>query len=177
MKKDSHNAVDGLMDQAYKLPEQYCDIDFNDPDLRAKLLKIVALRPLTLADLRQAESEVRAEALEACARSMERFQRCNERKDDLRVFYVINTSDNRLTVLARDAKCARHIAHQHGHIKELSNGRVLVMKPENEVELRKSGKALGRALRDGFPGAVSQLGDNVVMERTKMVYTPMTIIE
>lgn len=177
MTRNLNEVVDALMNQASKLQGQYEDIDYGDRDLRTKLLKRAAVRPLTLADLYQANCEVIAEAGEACVRSLELFSRCNERKDDLKVFYVINTSGNKLTVLARDAKCARHFAHQNGHIKEPSNGRVLVMKPENEVELRKSGKALGRALRDGFPGAVSQLGDNVVMEQSNMVYTPMTIVE
>ena len=165
------------MDQAYVLQGQFEDIDFADRDLRAKLLQVAALRPLSLADLRKANEEVRAEIVEAVARTFEVSRRCNKRKDNLNVFYVINTSGNELTVLAQDAKCARHFAHRHGHIKDLSNGRVLVMKPESEAELRKSGKALARALRDGFPGVVSELGDNIIMERTKNVYTPMTVIE
>ena len=177
MKRDLNQAVDALLNEAFKLGGEYHEICYEDPDLRTKLLKVAALRPLALADLRQAEREVRAEALEAASRTMERFRSCNERRDDLKVFYVINTSHNSLTVLARDAKCARHFARQHSHIKDRANGRVLVMKPENEADLRTSGKALGRALRDGFPGAVSEIGDNIVMARTKMVYTPMTIVE
>ena len=43
---------------------------------------------------------------------------CHERRDDLKVFYVYNTADRVVTVLAKDAACALEFALYAGHIKE-----------------------------------------------------------
>jgi hypothetical protein len=176
-------AVDALLDQARRLQfnphgeARFDDVDLDGADLREKLLNMARVKTLVLDDIDLAvaaqDEEHRAFVIEL----HDLHQKCNERRDDLKVYYVINTADRRLTVLACDAKCARQFAYYHGHIKDQKNGRVLMMKPEREAELRKSGQALGRALRDGWPGVVTQMGSNVVMEGTKKVYTPMTIVE
>ncbi len=177
MTGDIGKAVDELINQARSLPGEFEQVDLDGPSLRSKLLSIAGRRQPDLADLLKAHKEVEAELLLTLRHSLERHQRCRARSDALKVFYVDNTSNSRLTVLAQDAECARYFAHANGHIKDRTNGDVFVMTPEVEAELRKSGKALGRALRDGFPGVVTVLGENVVMEENKKVYTPMTIVD
>ena len=178
---DPNEAIDELLDHARSLEargeHRYDNENLDDSRLRPKLRKVAVSRTLTLVDLDHAIASVNSEILESMRRGHYFRQRCIEKREDLIVFYVINTADNRLTVLARDAKCARFFAHEKGHIQDVRNGRVRVMLPENEAELRKSGKALGRALRDGHPGVATHVGENVVIERSGKVYTPMTVIE
>lgn len=175
-------AIDALLDEARRIQGQgdggrYASVDLDDDELRAKLRAIAMVRAPTLEDLDRAVEQLDAEFRARMVRLGELNKKCSERRDDLKVFFVTNTAGKRLTVLACDLQCARHFAYYHGHIKDERNGRVTVMKPDREADLRKSGKALGRALRDGWPGVVTQLGDNVVMEGSKKVYTPMTIVE
>lgn len=156
--------------------DKYENVFFGDEDLVVRLEILAARGPLTLDHLDGVIAEIDAEFTGSVRQAGEMLRRCAERRDDLKVFYVINTADNRLTVLAKDSECARHFAYYKGHLKDQSNGRVMVLKPEHEAELRRSGKALGRALRDGYPGVVTEMGDSVVMEDRKKVYTPMTIV-
>jgi len=178
----AEDRVDAIVEGARQLQfsgtdERYDSVDLDCEDLRTKLIKVARVRSLTPADLDQMLAEQDKEFRESARRSWEFSTRCRERRDDLRVYYVVNTADRRLTVFARDAQCARHFAHRHGHIQDIKNGRVLVMKEDGETVLRSSGSALGRALRAGYPGVVTALGENVVMAESKKVYTPMTIVE
>ena len=174
-------AVDALIEAArekqFTDDDKYDLADLDDYRLRPRILRIAQSRQPTVADLDQAIAEVEAEAKASLKKSIEFSIACNERRDDLHVFYVYNTAGRKLTVLAKDAACARYYAHTRGHIQDRKNGRVMVMKEANELELRQSGQALGRALRDGYPGIVKKVGDNVVNEGRSKVYTPMTIVE
>lgn len=163
--------------------KQFSDADVEGPfdsivleDIRDKLMQVAMYRDLTEADVLQASGE-HDRKMQAELKALSEFwQSCRAPSDDLRVYYVYNTADRKLTVFAKDAKCARFFAHRAGHILEEGNGHVMVMKPEVEAELRRSGKALGRALRAGYPGVVEALGQNVVMKDSERVYTPMTVV-
>ena len=175
-------AVEALLADVERVRNQdgehrYWDLDLEDDAMLSRLLRLATTRTLTLDDLDSVKADTHAEFMEVIRKESELLRACSERRDDLKVFYVVNTAEKRLTVLAKDAQCARYFAQASDHLKDRSNGRVLVMKPENEAELRRSGKALGRALRDGYPGVVTVMGENVVMERSRKVYTPMTIVE
>lgn len=157
---------------------RYDDVDLDDPQLFQKLFALARTgEKMTVEDVDRAIGQVNNEAVARIIKASEQVRKCEERRDDLKVYYVYNTADRRLIVLAKDAQCARQFAVWHGHIQEKTNGKVMVMKPEHEIALRVSGKALGRALRDGYPGVVTEMGDNVVMERSKKVYTPMTVVK
>jgi hypothetical protein len=174
-------AVEELLNEAYRLSfngdDRFDGIDLDDEDLRAKLQKIAAIRPLALADVVSADAEISAEFIKRLKSHHDEVVRCRAKRDDLRVFYVINSANNKQTILARDGKCARFFALHSGHIKEEKNGRVLVMNADREAALRTSGEALGRALRTGHPGVVKEVGDNIVLEGAGKVYTPLTIVK
>ncbi len=94
-------AVDAFIENVRPLQfsredDRYDSVDLDGEDLRAKLLKVAAHRTLTKADLNQALAELDAEFREDVRRIGEFSRRCNERRDDLRVFYVINTAERRL---------------------------------------------------------------------------------
>lgn len=183
MPEETHKAVDALLIEARRLQgsnpgeRRFEEVDLDCEHLRARLLMVAKVRTPTFSDLDRAIEGMDVELIDNLQRIEKFDQRCRERGDDIRVFYVINTAAKRLTVLARDAQCARYFARLKGHIQDDKNGQVLIMRPEAEAELRRSGKALGRALRDGHPGVVTQMGENVVMEGSQKVYTPTTIVE
>jgi hypothetical protein len=154
----------------------FCEFDYENETIRSKLTAIARFREPTLEDLERVLIECHRLERERVSRETAFHMSCHEQRDDLKVFYVYNTADRKLTILAKDVACARHFAFYAGHIHDPKNGRVMVMKPENEAKLRKSGAALGRALRDGKPGVVTELGDNIVMEASKRVYTPITVV-
>lgn len=157
--------------------EKYAHVNFDDERLFDRLKSRARFRSLTLADLDEVSAALWAEDKKNFESNIAFHRSCNERREDLKVFYVTNTAGNELTVLAKDAKCARLFASLCGHIREKLNGTVRVLKPEHEAQLRNSGEALGRALRDGYPGVVTKVGENVVMASNRKVYTPMTIVE
>ena len=179
----SHQStVDQLIETVRELQftgedEKYDVVDLDDGRLRAKLARTAKLREPTIADLDRAVAEIAAEDAAVHKKQIEFSVKCNERRDDLHVFYVYNTADRKLTVLAREAACARYFAWVYDHIREQKNGRVMVMTEDAELKLRQSGQALGRALRDGYPGVITKVGENVVNEGRKKVYTPMTVVE
>lgn len=166
----------GEDDRAIREGLTYADCDLDDPEVEARLKDISRVRPPTLDDLDLVLLEIEDRHRLEMRKRIEERMACHERRDDLKVFYVYNTADRVVTVLAKDAACAREFALYAGHIKERQNGRVLVLKPENELKLRNSGDALGRALRDGKPGVVKKVGENVVMEGPRSVFTPMTVV-
>lgn len=174
-------SVDDIIEVARRLQrganEQYDTVDVDHHLLRAKLEVIAKFRSPTIEDFDRAVAEMEREIEENMRKALELAMRCQERRDDLRVFYVYNTNNRKLTVLARDAACARLFAKGHGHIRDEKNGQVMVMKEEVEAKLRRSGAALGRALRDGYPGVVKHVGRSVISEERNKVYTSMTIVE
>ncbi|MBB5700025.1 hypothetical protein [Sphingomonas yantingensis] len=145
-------------------------------DLRTKLIDTAMYRDVTEDDLLKASGQHEKEWLAELHAQTAFWDACRAQSDSLRVYYVYNTADRKLTVLAKDAKCARFFAHRAGHILEEKNGSVMVMKPEVEAALRQSGSALARALRDGHPGVVETLGNNVIMKESERVFTPMTVV-
>ncbi|MBY8338403.1 hypothetical protein KYN89_15245 [Alteriqipengyuania sp. NZ-12B] len=179
----SHQStVDQLIDSIRELQfmgedEKYDVVDLDDGRLRAKLARTAKLREPTVADLDRAVAEIEAEDAANLKKQVEFNMKCSERRDDLRVFYVYNTADRKMTVLARNVACARYYARANGHIQQERNGRVMVMPESAELELRRSGDPLGRALRDGYPGVITKVGENVVNENREKVYTPMTIVK
>lgn len=145
-------------------------------DHRPTLLQIAKLRDVTIEDVLRLEEDRQKRSSDELRVKIAFWDSCRAQSDTLHVFYVYNTAERKLTVLAKDSACARFFAHRAGHILEEGNGRVMVLKPENEAKLRSDGSALGRALRDGHPGAVEFLGNNVVMKESQRVYTPMTMV-
>ncbi|WP_170003231.1 hypothetical protein [Pseudopontixanthobacter vadosimaris] len=175
-------SVDDLIEMARGMQftgenDKYDSVDLDDQRVRVKLMWIALSRQPTVADLDQVVADLDAEAAADLKRFIAFRVKCNERREDLRVFYVYNTADRKMIVLARDVACARYYAHAHGHLRDIKNGRVMVMRETNELELRHSGKALGRALRDGYPGVVTQVGNNVINKSRNKVYIPMTVVE
>ena len=156
--------------------ERFESVLLDHVDTRAMLTFLAKKRDVTLDDLarlleilkQQRDLEIKKErAFEAA---------CEERSNDLHVFKVYNTADRIMTVIAKDADCAKHFAWQADHVHRPANGRATQLSALDEAELRRTGSALARALRDGYPGVVERLGQNVVMKRTKRVYTPFSIV-
>jgi hypothetical protein len=182
-KSDLEHRVDDLLQLANRKGDRpirdgltYDDCDLDDPEVEAGLREIASVRPLTLDDLDLVLLEVEDRHRREMRKRIEEAMGCHERRDDLKVFYVYNTADRKLTILAKDAACAREFAFYAGHVKERLNARVVVLRSEHEMKLRKSGDALGRALRDGKPGVVKHVGENVVMEGPRSVFTPMSLV-
>ena len=172
--------IDIVWKQAWAAPEAWFmefDHDSHRNELTSILSQAAKFRDLSMDDLKAAFALIQKREIEEIQRIIARRLECRERRDDLKVFYVYNKADKKLIVLAKNASCARMLAVEARHIQEEKNGRVMVLKPENEAKLRVDGSALGRALRDGFPGPVDQRGKNVVHRVWDKVYTPMTVVD
>jgi hypothetical protein len=145
-------------------------------DYRQKATRM--LRPLaqqqslTLDDL----YSVIAPLLEIEKKELEEDIKCQRRSEDLNVYYVYNTADRKLTVLAKSYRCARYIAYVDGHIHKEKNGRAFQLKDGMQKKLLTDGSALGRALRDGYPGVIENIGGSVVNKSWEKVYMPMTVV-
>lgn len=154
----------------------YANFDLDDPEVRKALVPIAMFRDLTLDDL-DVVLIAQDEAIKLNIAKVGAFLAdCHQQRDDLKIYFIHNTNGKVLKVLAKDRACALWFAKSHGHIHEEKNGRVLVMKEERQAALRVSGEALGRALRDGKPGAVTEHGNTVIMSNPDRVYQPMTIV-
>lgn len=152
------------------------DLESNEAAIRAALTPIAANLDLTIDDVKSAFSQTKEQEDIRIERAMQFGNACRARRDDLNVYYVYNKANRKLIVLAKCSACARQFAVQTGHIHQGKNGRVMVLKESFQQNLRKDGSALGRALRDGYPGPVDQHGDNIVHRMWNKVYTPMTVV-
>lgn len=175
--------ADALIERAWTIRledaegcERFESVLLDHADTRAILASWAEKRDVTLDDLalilkrleQRRDLKIKEErAFEAA---------CEAHSNELHIFKVYNTADRIMTVIAKDADCAKHFAWQADHIHRPANGRVTQLSALDEAELRRTGSALARALRDGYPGAVERLGENVVMKRTKRVYTPFTVV-
>lgn len=152
------------------------DHERHEAEINTTLAQIALQRTPLVGDLKDIFHQIKARDDLQFRQEMQRHKACVARRDDLKVYYIYNKSDRRLIVLAKDRSCALMFAKQTGHIHEEKNGRVMVLKDEAEKQLRVDGSALGRALRDGFPGAVDQVGENVIHRQSSKVYTPLTMV-
>lgn len=152
-------------------------IDFECQHLADRLSTLAKIGPLSADDVIDADKWVKESNMREITKLQKTFKKCREISDDLRVFYVYNKSNKCLAILAIDVECALFYAKLKHHIHSTKNGRVGIMGREEEAAIRKSGEALGRALRDGYPGVISFVGNNVVNEEFQKVYTPMTIVK
>lgn len=105
---------------------------------------------------------------------MTRSQRCNAKSDDLKLFRVENRAGRSIKIAALDAECARMFAQYNGHVQEAKNAKVFVYKDEWLTKQKQDGTAIWRALKEGFPGVLKEVGSHVVIESRGKVFTPLS---
>lgn len=153
------------------------DVDLTHPDIRSHLLTIAYCRPLQPDDLLLAHRTWTAEFLNRMQSTAVRHARCEAVSADLKLFRVQNTARKSILVVAVDADCARMFAARCGHVAHEKNAKVFAYKEEYIERVKRDGSAEGRALREGVPGVLKQIGSSVLIERKGKVYTPLTVVK
>ncbi len=173
--------IEALLKRGRQLHQEGDDAMFIDDDdlpaLRAKLRARAAHGPLAISDLRavlNAMEEARNREVQAYVL---RRTGCTMRCENIQLYRVENAAGRSVRVAAASADCARLLAHIDGHVQEEKNAKVFRYKDEYVADLRRSGSAIGRVLRDGQPGVLREIGRNIVIERTEQVFTPLTVVD
>ena len=105
---------------------------------------------------------------------------CWNRRDDAQLFSIANTRSKRAFVVAGSTRCARWIAMWAGHIREMQNGQVFVVRQDWLSADEPFQSALRRAVKAGFPGLIVRVGDAATILPSSdhgikgQVYTPIS---
>ena len=99
------------------------------------------------------------------------------KSSSLKLYRVANTAGNDIKILAESADCARFFAYDSGHVREEKNATVFLYDEQQLAELKISGSATGRAIREGVPGVLKSVGSGIVIEQAGKVYVPLTVID
>jgi hypothetical protein len=95
-----------------------------------------------------------------------------------KLFYVWNTADRKLMVLAQNWATARHTAFCHDHVKDAANARVAEIDPSkvgpHEEKFFASVKA---AIRDGRQGVVKNMDGFAVVGESSQTKTYAPVVE
>ena len=95
-----------------------------------------------------------------------------------KLFYVWNTADKKLMVLAQNRATARHTAFCHDHVKEVTNSRVAEVDLSNpRPHEEKFFASLKAAIRDGRQGVVRNMDGFAVVGEGSQTKTYAPIIE
>lgn len=151
--------------------------DLDDPKLVSQLMTVARYRTLYLPDVTDAIQAIRALLYGAWAKANERTNRCRSKSSSLKLYRVANTAGNDIKILAESADCARFFAYDSGHVREEKNATVFLYDEQQLAELKISGSATGRAIREGVPGVLKSVGSGIVIEQAGKVYVPLTVID
>ena len=88
---------------------------------------------------------------------------CWHRQDDMKLFIVQNTNRKRAYVVAASSRCARYIALWADHLRDFKNGEVFHVKQERLALDEPFQSALRRAVKGGFPGLITRVGDSATI--------------
>lgn len=102
---------------------------------------------------------------------------CLEKSDNLKVFYVFNTNDIKMTIIAQCRDSALDYAELARHIRHINNARVMILNDEETEKLKRSGDPLGRALRAGKPGIIEFYKSHVLNRSTGEAFFPVSVVE
>lgn len=130
----------------------------------------------TVEDVVMLDEKIGAARLEKMTRELAKGQRCLAHSDELKLFRVENRAGKSIKIAAIDPDCARIFATHSRHVHEAKNAKVFVYKDEWLEGQRKSGSAIGRALKAGFPGVLKEVGNHVLIEARKKVYSPLSTV-
>ena len=97
--------------------------------------------------------------------------RAQVEEGDLDVFCILNTNDRPQFVIAKNARYAKLLSRQSGHIHHLSNGRAYFAEKVPRLASRAFLSSARRAAADRTPGIVEQRGNHAVMG--DRVYSPL----
>ncbi len=95
-----------------------------------------------------------------------------------KLFYVWNTADRKLMVLAQNRATARHTAFCHGHVKDATNARVAEIDPSKpNAHEEKFFASVRAAIRDGRQGVVKNMDGFAVVGESSQTRTYAPIVE
>ena len=79
------------------------------------------------------------------------------------LFMGLDLTEGWSAVVAKDAACARYIAHGVRHLRDLVNGSVFKVRSEWLAKDEPFRGALRRAVAASYPGAITRVGDSAVI--------------
>lgn len=140
-------------------------------EMQAELRKLHKSKKMELIDVFTIGQKLEEKRKTDMMETIERILLWGKTNPENTLFWVKNTSNRYLKVIAINAEAARHFAKYHGHIHEDKNGTVFRCKESYISATKLSGSALGQALRIGKPGVVERRGTSVIVG--DMVFLPL----
>ncbi len=150
--------------------------DLEDTKLVSQLMTLARQRTLRLQDVTDALQVIRSAERDALMKAVKRISQCHAPSSSLKLYSVTNKAGNDIKILAASADCARFFAYNSGHVREEANAKVFLYNEKHIAELKISGSATGRAIREGVPGVLKSVGSGIVIEQAGKVYVPLTVI-
>lgn len=145
--------------------------------LVSQLMTLARQRTLGLQDVTDTLQVIRSAERDALMKAVKRISRCHAPSSSLKLYSVTNKAGNDIKILAESADCARFFAYNSGHVREEANAKVFLYNEKHIAELKISGSATGRAIREGVPGVLKSVGSGIVIEQAGKVYVPLTVID
>lgn len=116
---------------------------------------------------------LKAESKAAIAETLKHDPCCQQPNENQTLFYVWNTANNKLLVLATSPDCAVYLARRSGHIKANANGVAREVPSELASEDNAFAGSLRRALKAGEAGCIKRVGDFATIPLKGRVYSPI----
>jgi hypothetical protein len=166
-----------ISEQQFRGPEgsPLDNIDTECRKLRTAIMERTLRGDLTTVDdVLLLDEQLGAERRKRIAEDVAKVQRCQGKSDKLKLFRVENRAGRSIKIAAIDEDCARMFASYSGHVQEAKNAKVFVYKEEWLQLQKQSGSAIWKALKEGVPGVLKEVGNHVIIESRAKVYTPLS---
>jgi hypothetical protein len=175
--ESADNILRQIADQQFRDPNgsPLDNINTDCEELRAAIIRrMLQGGPTTSDDVISIDQTLRAKRHKKFVALLAKGQRCRAKSDNLKLFRVENRAGRSIKVAAVDAECARMFAQHSGHVQEQKNAKVFVYKDEWLATQKEHGTAIWRALKEGIPGVLKEVGSHVMIESRGKVYTPLS---